>query len=64
MTNEGNIVVDGVLASCYSSFDHDLAHITMTPMRWFPAITKWLFGEDSGFEAYVKITKEFGGLIV
>ena len=26
---EGNIVVDEVLASCYASFDHSLAHFTM-----------------------------------
>ena len=31
LTEEGNIVVDGVLASCYASFDHDLAHIAMVP---------------------------------
>ena len=32
LTMKGNIVVDGVLASCYASFDHDLAHFVMTPM--------------------------------
>ena len=36
LVNEGNIVVDGVLASCYGSFNHDVAHIIMAPMRWFP----------------------------
>ena len=35
LTEEGNIVVDGVLASCYASFDHDLAHITMAPIQLF-----------------------------
>ena len=30
---EGNIIVDGVLASCYASVDHDLGHIAMVPMR-------------------------------
>ena len=36
LTMEGNIIVDGVLASCYASFDHDLAHIAMAPMQWIP----------------------------
>ena len=35
MTLEGNIVVDGVLASCYASFDHDLVHLVTSPMRWY-----------------------------
>ena len=28
-------MVDGVLVSCYADFDHDLAHITITPMQKF-----------------------------
>ena len=31
LTMEGTILVDGILASCYSSVRHDLAHIGMTP---------------------------------
>ena len=27
LTEDGNILVDGVLASCYASFDHGLAHL-------------------------------------
>ena len=42
----GNIVVDGVLASCYAFPDHDLSHITMTPLQWFPHLTEWIFGND------------------
>ena len=34
---EGSIVVDSILASCYGSYDHDLAHLAMAPMRMFPA---------------------------
>ena len=33
---EGNIIVDGVLASCYASSDHDLVHIIMVPIQRFP----------------------------
>ena len=58
LTLEGNIVVDGILASCYPSVDHDLVHFAMTPMQWFPVITGWIFGEDTGYQVYVGITKQ------
>ena len=38
LTAEGTIVVDGVLASCYASFDHDWAHALTTPLRWLPGL--------------------------
>ena len=43
MTADGNIIVDGVLASCYAYTNHDLAHIGMTPIQWFPEVTEWIF---------------------
>ena len=46
LTMAGNIVVDGVLASSYADYDHDLCHIGMTPLRWFPEIIDWIFGID------------------
>ena len=64
LTKEGNIVVDGVLASCYASFDHDLAHFTIKPMRWFPEITTWIFGENNGSPTYVNIAKHLGKWLV
>ena len=57
---EGNIIVDGVLASCYCSFDNDLAHFVMTPIRWIPEAAGWIFGEDDGFSTYAKIGIQFG----
>ena len=33
LTKEGKVIVDGVLASCYAGFDHDLAHFLMSPMQ-------------------------------
>ena len=60
LTNAGNIVVDGVLASCYADFDHDLAHIVMTPMRWFPEVFEWIFGNDNGFQVFVKVAEVVG----
>ena len=58
MTSEGNILVDGVLASCYASVNHDLTHVGMTPVGWFPEIVKWIFNEDDGFSAFVRTTKQ------
>ena len=37
-------MIEGVLASCYASFDHDLSHFAMTLMQWHPEIIKWIFG--------------------
>ena len=63
MTIEGNIVVDRVLASCYASAHHDLAHIIMTPIRWIPIITKVIFGDDTASHAYAKVIEDVGRLV-
>ena len=57
---EGNILVDGVLASCYPSADHDVAHFGMTPIRLFPKMIQQIFGEDNGFQVYANIADELG----
>ena len=64
LTAEGNIVVDGVLASCYASFDHDLAHFIMTPMHFFPEVLDWIFGVKDGYPGYVTTAKEFGRMVL
>ena len=64
VTVEGNLVVDGVLASCYAFSDHDLAHIGMTPMLWFPAINNLILGDHSGIPVYVKIAENFGNVVL
>ena len=63
LTMDGNIVVDGVLASCYANTDHDLSHIGMTPIRWFPGIMNWIFGTDKGFPGYVTIDNDLDGWV-
>ena len=60
LTEDGNIVVDQILASCYASFDHDLAHLMMMPMQWFPDILGFIFGVNNEYTGYVNIAKEFG----
>ena len=56
---DGNIVVDGVLASCYAFPDHDLAHFGMTPFQLFPQLIKWLFGDNIGSPVFVEIVKHW-----
>ena len=60
MTAEGNIVVDGVLASCYAFADHDLAHLAMTPIYMFPNIVEIIFGNDNGSPGYIDIITNCG----
>ena len=65
LTSEGNIIVDGVLASCYAhSPDHNLAHFGMTPLRCFPDIMQCIFGEDIEFPVYVKIIYDLGNCMM
>ena len=60
LTTEGNIVVDGVLASCYGNVDHDVAHMALTLIRWFPQILNWIFGVDDGTPVVVDLVERFG----
>ena len=54
---DGNIMVDGILASCYASVDHDLAHIGTIPLRWFLQIIELVCGVDDGDLGYIIIMK-------
>ena len=60
VTMEGNIIVDGVLASCYPSADHDVLHLGMTPIRWFPQIIQWIMGVENGFQTYIVFVADIG----
>ena len=51
-------MVDGILASCYGSYAHDLAHIVMKPMQWYPSIMNWIFGVE--FPTYVYTARHLG----
>ena len=64
VTMEGNIVVDGVLASCYASVPHDLAQIAMIPMKWFPSVLDWVLGNDKEIPAYVNILTGIGNYAI
>ena len=64
MTKEGNILVDGVLASCYATCNHDLAHAVVTPILWFPEMTALIFGQDQESLDYVKFLKDVMGAAI
>ena len=64
LTNEGNIVIDGMLTSCYAFSDHNLAHITVTPMLWFPEMIEWIFGMEKVSQGYVNILTDLGKLLL
>ena len=40
-------MVNGMLASCYAFSDHDLAHLMLAPMQWYPDIMGRIFGIES-----------------
>ena len=56
LTEEGNILVDEVLASCYAVVDHDLGQLMMLPIKLFSETMQMIFGEDNGIPAVVKIS--------
>lgn len=56
LTETGTLVVDGILASCYSSIDHYIAHAFVSPIRWFPSMFRF-DGEDYGMPGYVSFLK-------
>ena len=56
----GTIVVDGVLASCYLSTHHDITQITMAPIVWDTKIMEGIFGDENGFQGYVRMVEELG----
>ena len=61
MTLEGTIIVDGVLASCYATVQHDVGQIVMTPLRWFPRMTEWILGDTTN---YVDMAEELGRMFL
>ena len=60
LTMEGNIVVDGVLVSCYGIVEHDLLHIVMKPIQWYPDGLELIFGDENGVSVYIDVAKTVG----
>ena len=55
--------MDGVLASCYASFDHDIQHIVLQPLLWFPSLMDLLLGEEESLNSYVTILEHVGEMM-
>ena len=65
VTMDGNIIVDDVLASCYVSVpNHDLAHIGMTPIHWFPEVIGWIFGDNNGSPLFIAIAEDVARMMM
>ena len=60
LTMEGNIVIDGVLASCHASVDHDLAQIGTKPIQWYPDVIELVFGYENEVPAYINVAETMG----
>ena len=57
---EGNIIVDGVLTSCYGIVDHDIVQIVMKPIQWYPNIIESVFGDENGVPIFLSVAQNFG----
>ena len=64
LTVEGSIIVDDVLASCYASVDHDIAHFAMAPMKRFPGLVDLFVAENNDSPVFVDIVKELTKLFL
>ena len=62
LTMDGTLLVDGLLASCYASFSHDLVDLALAPVKMFPRML--LDDEESvkvdGCRWVVKFLKDAG----
>ena len=60
---DGNIIVDRVLAFFYAFTNHDLAHIAMTPLRWFPVVIKWIFGKYNKYPVLLDVAENLDRML-
>jgi len=53
LTAYGTIIVEDILASCYSDYDHSFLHMAFAPVRWFYDVKnalsrmEWMENDDS-----------------
>ena len=57
-------MVDGILASCFVDFHHDLAYLVMIPMQRFSEVIDWIFGIEAGFSVFVSTARQLGKLLL
>ena len=64
VTMDGKIIVDGILASCYAFYDHEIAHIGITPMRWFPWLIERIFGKDNKSPDFLNVIGDLAKIVL
>ena len=58
---KGISIVNGILCSCYASFDHYLSHTALAPIRMFPSLLDdTLSQHKEGIRPVVKWLKQLG----
>ena len=62
LTMEGNIMVDGVLASCYANYDHDRSHFAVAPISWMLGLIEAVFNVHTDSPGYVGLVDDASAL--
>ena len=62
LTMEGNIMVDGVLASCYADHDHDMSDLAVAPISWMPGLIEAVFNVHTDSPGYVGLVDDASAL--
>ena len=59
LTDHGTLLVNDVMASCYASFAHQVAHTFMAPFRWMPTLME-PEPEAEGMRWYPRVLRTLG----
>jgi len=64
LTSEGTLLVDGLLASCYASYPHELADLALAPVKLLPG---FLLDDEKtqhidGTRTFIKMMKQVGDM--
>ena len=63
LTDTGSLLVNNFHVSCYASFEHNIAHVAMAPLRWFPWLLNWSTYIE-GVQPYVHYMKKLGRILL
>jgi len=56
----GTLIVDNIAVSCYSNIiSHEIAHISMAPIRWIHSLARYLI---RGMDAPFKDNENYNGI--
>jgi len=64
LTEEGTLLVDGILCSCYSSYDHFWSQIAFAPVKFMPFLFEDVQSQyEEGVRGVVKVIKYIGSML-